>query len=65
MVGVDPSCDCHGVPMLWNKDPRYRAGGYWKCRIHKAESQRRAYAENPEVRLNQQLRNLSRIRISY
>ena len=60
-----PLCPCHSVLMLWNKDSRYRAGGYWKCRIRKSESQMRRYAESPEVRLNQQLRNLSRVRISY
>lgn len=23
--------------MYWNKDPRYRGGGYWRCRVKKQE----------------------------
>lgn len=26
-----PDCGCHGLPMRWCKDTRYRAGGFWKC----------------------------------
>lgn len=27
-----PPCKCHGEPQRWNKDRRYTAGGFWKCR---------------------------------
>ncbi len=26
------NCKCHGLPMLWQKDPRIPAEGYWECR---------------------------------
>jgi hypothetical protein len=29
-MSVKPLCDCHGVPMQWNKDRR-KAGGFWAC----------------------------------
>ena len=51
--------------MYRNPDRRYKKGGFWVCRIKKRESMRRRYAESPEVRLDRQLRNLSRIRVSY
>lgn len=25
------NCRCHGEPMRWVKDRRYRAGGWWRC----------------------------------
>ena len=49
--------------MIWNKDARYRLGGFWKCRIRKNDWARNQYATNPEVRLDRQLRNISRIRV--
>lgn len=57
------NCECHGERMGWRRDPRYRNGGYWRCRVLERVGQRRRYQENPEVRLNQQLRNMSRIRV--
>jgi hypothetical protein len=27
--------------MRWHRDPRREAGGYWRCRIHRRESDRR------------------------
>lgn len=32
MEADTPLCACHGVKMLWQKDRRCRAGGYWCCR---------------------------------
>lgn len=28
-----PRCTCHGEKKIWNKDPRYTGGGYFKCRV--------------------------------
>ena len=57
-------CECHGEPMFWNIDKRCTTkGGFWTCRIKKLDSGRRRYQESPEVRLDRQLRNLSRIRV--
>jgi hypothetical protein len=28
-----PVCECHGVPKLWNIDPRCKAGGFWRCAV--------------------------------
>lgn len=57
------NCECHDVPMLWHRDQRCKAGGYWHCRIKHQESSRRRYRESPELRLNLQLRNMVRIRV--
>lgn len=43
-----PVCDCHGVEMLWNKDARYRAGGFWFCRPKHVERVRHYRAVHPE-----------------
>lgn len=34
-------CECHGEPQLWNRDPRYREGGYWVCRTRRSEQNKR------------------------
>ena len=49
--------------MYWQRDSRYRKGGFWRCRARKREAARRSYRDDPQVRLNQQLRNMSRIRV--
>ena len=36
-----PVCPCHSYPMRWHRDPRRKAGGYWRCRIQRRESDRR------------------------
>ena len=59
------TCPCHGQEMYWNPDRRYKKGGFWACRVKHRESARRRYAESPEVRLDRQLRNMSRFRVSY
>lgn len=33
-----PLCQCHGKPMVWNKDPRTKAGGFWRCLVKKIQS---------------------------
>jgi hypothetical protein len=40
-------CECHGVEMLWNPDVRYRAGGFWRCRIRTQDRRRARYANRP------------------
>ena len=43
-------CDCHGQPMLWATDLRYRAGGYWRCRARDRAAERARYAKLEGVR---------------
>jgi hypothetical protein len=42
-----PPCVCHGEPQRWNKDPRYRAGGFWKCLVIDTQKRRDRYAADP------------------
>jgi hypothetical protein len=42
---MKPLCGCHGEPMRFNKDPRYRIGGWWKCRVKENESDKKRYEE--------------------
>lgn len=50
-VGEDrPRCECHGELMLWAKNPRYTAGGRWKCRRKDTQSSSLWAAANPEKR---------------
>lgn len=44
-----PQCSCHGEAMLWNKDARRKAGGYWKCRV-KYRAARARYNESEKGR---------------
>lgn len=30
-VGIGPDCECHGIPMRWNRRADLTAGGYWRC----------------------------------
>ena len=34
---MSPVCECHNEPQFWHKDPRRKAGGYWRCRIARAD----------------------------
>jgi len=36
-----PVCDCHGVPMLWNRNSNTSRGGFWRCRVKANEASRR------------------------
>ena len=36
-------CECHGERMSWVRDPRYLAGGFWRCRIRERKNQRLRY----------------------
>lgn len=38
-----PMCKCHGESMYFNKDPRYAAGGFWRCRVKNSERNRKWY----------------------
>ncbi len=35
------TCDCHGIPMQWSRDPRRKAGGTWRCRERNKENSER------------------------
>lgn len=48
-------CDCHGKAMRWDRDTRYTAGGFWRCRVKHNESQRKTYADLTGVRYNRML----------
>lgn len=61
-----PTCDCHGAPMYWLRDSRYRAGGYFFCSVRDAERKsrpeylkraaerkRKRYAFDPEHRASE------------
>jgi hypothetical protein len=37
-------CPCHGRPMLWSKDARRPAGGFWRCRARARDAQARYLA---------------------
>ena len=39
----NPPCSCHGEPMYWTKDARYRAGGFWRCAATHRERKRVRY----------------------
>lgn len=41
-----PRCDCHGEPMAWNREARYRNGGRWRCNMR---DPRRSPARLPEA----------------
>ena len=43
---MTPACQCHGLPMRWNKDSRYTAGGFWKCAEHGRSYYRDRYAND-------------------
>lgn len=45
-----PACACHNEPQRWNKDPRYTAGGFWKCAAKGVAYQRDRYASDPSYR---------------
>ena len=42
------TCDCHGEPQRWNKDSRYQAGGFWRCRVTGREQNRESYRRHRE-----------------
>jgi hypothetical protein len=31
------NCACHDEPAYWNKDKRYKAGGFWYCAVKQRE----------------------------
>lgn len=48
-------CECHGEPMCWARDHRYRAGGFWRCRVRHAATQRGVYANLDGIRYSRML----------
>lgn len=46
-----PLCKCHNEPLLWNRDQRYRAGGFWKCRIHRRKIDKDRYEKDPRSKI--------------
>ena len=55
MTGERPSCQCHDLPMDWNLDSRYTAGGRFSCSERRRERQRAAYASMNGLAYNQVL----------
>lgn len=51
-----PKCVCHDEPMLFNGDRRYRAGGFWYCRIKHRRRGAVRYATNFKYRAEQGMR---------
>lgn len=49
------TCACHGEELLWHRDSRYRAGGFWYCRITHQERARAKYDALDGVAYNQLL----------
>lgn len=41
-------CECHGLPMGWQRDPKYRAGGKWECRVKRREYNKRRHQQRVE-----------------
>lgn len=39
-------CACHGEPMLWNRDTRYRLNGFWRCAVKNRERSATNYAKS-------------------
>jgi hypothetical protein len=56
-LAANPVCGCHDVPQRWNKDPRYTAGGFWKCSVKGIAYQRDKYATDPLYRGRASVRN--------
>lgn len=63
-------CECHGLQMGWQRDPKYRAGGKWECREKRREYNKRRhqqrvawlrkdYRENPRQYLYARRRDLA------
>lgn len=56
-----PLCGCHGEPMRFAKDRRYRNGGFWRCAVKHRAAQRAFYhdpANAPAVLLRLQRKQL-------
>lgn len=45
---MNPLCECHGLPMGWQRDLKYRAGGRWECREKRREYNKRRHAQRVE-----------------
>ncbi len=68
------NCVCHGERMYWNRDSRYREGGFWRCAEKKrarvrqhynergALAKRRRYDADPIFRHEKLMANASRSR---
>lgn len=41
MPGISPKCKCHGEPSLWHPDARYKAEGFWYCRVKNREANKK------------------------
>src|SRR5262249_55467790 len=57
-----PLCKCHGEPMHRNRDPRYRAGFFWRCGVLKNQKARNRYDNDPIYRISKRLRDDARAR---
>jgi hypothetical protein len=61
-------CPCHGEKAAWIADPRYTAGGFYRCRAAERERDRHRYENmtglqyNRKVLLHRRTQALRRIR---
>ena len=54
---MTPACECHGELMYWQKDSRYRAGGFWGCAVKQRDRVADRYHRDFFHRVNKQLRH--------
>lgn len=43
-----PSCECHGVPMGWQRDARRAPGGRWECKERRRQYNAANYQKSGE-----------------
>lgn len=48
-------CTCHDEPMFWQRDSRYHAGGFYRCRVRVLAAQRERYHNLSGVAYNRLL----------
>lgn len=42
-------CACHGTPGIFQRDPRYKHGGFWRCRVAWNAKERKRYHDMDPV----------------
>ena len=55
-------CACHGEPMYWTRDKRYRAGGFWRCAVKERARARNLYNRDPLYRIPKLFKNAAQKR---
>ena len=59
---MGPPCKCHDEPQYWNKDGRYRAGGFWKCAVRNRARAADSYERMPGLQYQARLLYLRRLK---